>query len=363
MSTEQPFFTEPNNVSALNRLQGLLRGIRELAQPEFSNEVKEQLSEVLRYMIGSPKEFDNYTRHNQAWIGKRFFEQIRNFNPEEPDASEGVIDIFCMSFRFLCELEFMMPGELTFDLSAVKSFVDRNLSKFPARYAQSLAHALYSMPAAILRAILKRPGLNSFLEFDKTEERLNTLKATWDEELNIKQAAVDGLKLSLEKYETAFNFVGLVEAFRMLIRDKLSDKRRAFYALLGIGALTLVPLGAELWFLYSMKESLDNYKQILLFAAPAIAAVEILLIYYFRVVLAHFRSVKAQLLQLELRSALCQFIQSYSTYSAQIKKADASALEKFESLIFSGLLASEDALPSTFDGTEQLAKLIKSMKA
>jgi len=75
----------------------------------------------------------------------------------------------------------------------------------------------------------------------------------------------------------------------------------------------------------------------------------------------HFQSIKTQLLQLELRKSLCQFIESYSTFSTDIKARDPSALEKFENLVFSGLKRRKP--PSTFDGIEQLAKLFKGIKS
>jgi hypothetical protein len=59
---------------------------------------------------------------------------------------------------------------------------------------------------------------------------------------------------------------------------------------------------------------------------------------------------------------LCEFIQSYADYSANIKKQDSSALEKFENLIFSGVVSEPEKLPSTYDGLDQLADFIKSIK-
>jgi hypothetical protein len=171
------------------------------------------------------------------------------------------------------------------------------------------------------------------------------------------------LKEQLDELETGFNFVGLVDGFRKLVTQKKSEKDGAFFTLLLLGTLVLLPVLAEVLFISRNIDDLDKYKQALLFALPPVITLEVLLIYFFRVVLVHFRSIKAQLLQLELRTTLCQFIQSYSTYSTKIKEKDATALEKFESLVFSGLISSDEHLPSTFDGTEQLAKLFKSMKS
>ena len=100
-----------------------------------------------------------------------------------------------------------------------------------------------------------------------------------------------------------------------------------------------------------------------LFILLPLISMEVILIYFFRVILINHKSVKAQLMQLELRQALCQFIQSYAEYSSKIKEQDSAALEKFENLIFSGILANSEKLPSTFDGIEQLGGFIKSMKS
>ncbi|HDR1868661.1 TPA: hypothetical protein SIC62_000746 [Pasteurella multocida] len=68
-------------------------------------------------------------------------------------------------------------------------------------------------------------------------------------------------------------------------------------------------------------------------------------------------------MQLELRKTLCQFIQSYADYAKEIKEKDRSSLEKFENLIFSSILSDSEKVPSTFDGLEQLANLIKNIKS
>lgn len=99
-----------------------------------------------------------------------------------------------------------------------------------------------------------------------------------------------------------------------------------------------------------------------LLTLPTILALEVILIYFFRVVLSQFRSVKAQLLQIDLRVSLCQFIESYADYVGKLRKNDSTALNKFEALIFSGLVTEEAGIPSTFDGAEQIASLIRSVR-
>jgi hypothetical protein len=87
------------------------------------------------------------------------------------------------------------------------------------------------------------------------------------------------------------------------------------------------------------------------------------LIYFFRVVLSDYKFVQSQLLQVELRKTLCTFIQHYCEYSCEIKKKDPDALKKFENIVFSAIVSSDEKLPSAFDGIEQIGNLIKSAKS
>lgn len=88
----------------------------------------------------------------------------------------------------------------------------------------------------------------------------------------------------------------------------------------------------------------------------------LILVYYFRVALQNYQSIKAQILQIEFRMTLCGFIQSYAEYSSNIKDKNPSSLSKFEDVIFSNIMPTENKIPSTFDGIDQVSALITSIK-
>lgn len=96
-----------------------------------------------------------------------------------------------------------------------------------------------------------------------------------------------------------------------------------------------------------------------LFYLLPITVAEIILIFYFRIILGQFNAVNAQLLQLKMRLSICQFIESYVDFKGDSGQQN---LEKFESLIFSNLMPSAEQVPSTFDGLEHLGKAIASLK-
>ncbi|HGO5854369.1 TPA: hypothetical protein ACK3JH_001248 [Mannheimia haemolytica] len=201
---------------------------------------------------------------------------------------------------------------------------------------------------------------------------INNRKQVLDKELDkfetdVKLLAgkVENLAVTLEKQKTAFNFVGLSQGFENLLSQKNKAKWASFTLMIIIFLLlVLVPvsfIGGRFlnWFSeYNITWNEIGWEQML-----PILGLEILFAYFFRVVLSHYNSIQTQIMQLELRQSLCQFIQNYADYAKDIKEKDGSSLEKFESLIFSSILSSADKVPSTFDGLEQMSNLIKSIKS
>ncbi|MNR23088.1 hypothetical protein D3C85_1400860 [compost metagenome] len=132
--------------------------------------------------------------------------------------------------------------------------------------------------------------------------------------------------------------------------------------MIALAIVMVTPPSIQIGFVIAHMDDFELKRVVLLYTLPTIVAIELILIYLFRVVLAQFRSVKAQILQLDLRIALCQFIQSYAEYAVQMKKDDPEVLSKFEAVVFSSLVPDSEGIPSTFDGVEQLSNLIKSFR-
>jgi hypothetical protein len=172
-------------------------------------------------------------------------------------------------------------------------------------------------------------------------------------------AEVNSLNEALEKQKTEFNFVGLNQGFDDIRKKKLSELCPVkWFSRFLIFMVLVLPIGLlvakEVWSVSGLEANLQR--------AIPILGLELLALYFYRVNLQHMRSIKAQMVQLELRQALCQFIESYAKYSKKIKDDNGAALDKFENLIFSGLAVNENAVPTSFDGLEPLANLIKSFK-
>ncbi len=141
---------------------------------------------------------------------------------------------------------------------------------------------------------------------------------------------------------------------------KKSELNWAKFFMFIIGATIPAVMMYSLWHFINKTYAFASLNELIIFA-PA-SAITLVLLYYFRISLATYNSIRAQLMQIELRKSLCQFIQDYSKYSSAISKENAGLLSKFEDVIFSNIMTSEDKIPSTFDGLEQIATLIKAVK-
>lgn len=363
MTTEASnnFFTNQSNQALLRRLAQDLRTVPDQSiEPEG---LSHHLALVLDLMLANPEKFDEFCSVNIEWVGRVFLGEIGSYfeGPQEKRAKIART-IFVSAYRFLCELEFTQPGEASFEVRRVINFVHDNLERFEGTDRQQLVYAAYSMPAQVVKRLIGSPGLTNIREFSQTVERSRELKTEWDKDLKQREELLAGLAGTISKLSSEYNFVGLVHGFQALKADKENERRFSYRSLLAIATCMLVLPAAQFYFVVSNLESIDTHKATLVYALPTILALEVILLYLFRVVLGQFRSVKAQLLQIDLRISLCQFVESYSEYVSKLRKNDSSALTKFESLVFSGLVAGESDIPSTFDGAEQIASLVRSLR-
>ncbi|MQB18416.1 hypothetical protein DXU77_25680 [Pseudomonas lactis] len=315
--------------------------------------------DLIGRMYKNPNDWDEKCKFNIEHIGEHFLRRMQNFDVD----SDDIDHIYISSYRFLCELDFLIGEgrELSMELSSTLERVHEDMNSATGTVRSQLMYASYSMPISIAKELVNDSSIGVIKSFYQTKAEALKLKEQWDDEIEAKKVEVGHLKDKLDEYKVAFNFVGLHQGFSELSSAKKVEGKSLFLSLLGLGGLILAPLLAEMFFVMSigMRELDAGY----LFLFVPLISIEVILIYFFRIVLLNHRSVKAQIMQIELRMTLCQFIQSYADYSAKIKVADSVALEKFESLIFSGILTDPEKLPSTFDGIAQISSFIKNIKS
>jgi len=353
------FFAEENNLKYIGAF------IRKAESSHIEDETKAKRLSIVKELVGyihkSPESWDERCAFNIKHIGDHFLNSLRNFDPS--NLSE-IDQIYCMSYRFLCEFDFLVGAgkEISFELSAIKNRIQQDAAQIDDDARSQIIYASYVMPANIAKEFLNDSNIGVFRDFEVKKSEAEKLKAEWNKELEQKEAETERLKEKLEEYKTAFNFVGLYQGFSDLSTKKQTESRKLFWALIAMGILILIPLTVELYCTTKglLRGILLSYEN-LVTLIPLIS-VEVVLIYFFRIILLNHRTVEAQKIQIELRKTLCQFIQNYAEYAAKIKSKDSASLEKFENLIFSGILSDPEKLPSTFDGLDHIGELVKKIK-
>ncbi|EID4325086.1 hypothetical protein ACWOYR_003349 [Vibrio parahaemolyticus] len=329
------------------------------------NDFEKQRNSLIRLVVNSmenrPEQWDDLCQINITWIGDSF---ISRLSDEEQKLSKDRLDDICsMCFRFLFELYLSMKNDLSMEFEAARRFVFNNVDSFEVNAREQIEYAIREMPISIFKAISNSEAITSIKEFNSVSSKAEQLKNEWEAEILEKETRANTIKESLEKYENGFNFVGLYQGFDDLAKEKKKEKDNVLFWLRILSVLIVLPILAELAFIYLNIKDIASMKEGIIFSIfPTISLVAIS-IYYFRVLLFNYKSVKSQLLQIDLRKTLCKFIQNYSNYSSEIKKQDADSLTKFENIIFSGIVTDDGKLPSTYDGVEQIGKLIKSAKS
>ena len=315
---------------------------------------------------------------NYHYIGK-YFEERLNFLKNNWD-SEILDDIFLISIRFLREAELTMRRQYKKKLwndddiyekiwNWFNSLTNNDISPYDISQLNYIQND-YSL--MLLNDYLGNKSFQAFLNYEenikKIEQHSIVLKETSD---NIQKSAdekledVKRLDDRLKNLKQGFNFVALSDGFSRMLNEKKKSKKwillLLFFIAVIISAIPLFKIIPACETIPICKIFSDGTN--LTWQQIAISAgLELVLIYFFRVVLFHYRTVQTQIMQLDLRLSLCQFIQSYAEYAKEIKTNDKDALDKFENLIFSSILSSDEKIPSTFDGLEQLSSLIKQFK-
>jgi hypothetical protein len=362
-TTTTAFFATEQNRKVVSTFSAVLQQWPQLDPQAFN--ITRPLKGFFQHLVDHPTAFDRHCPFNIEHLGERYIGRLSAFITRvEDDRAELMRNIFVISYRFACELEFSRPGNLSFDFPAFEKFVSNHLEQFDVDVRQQLVYASYTMPASMAKRLIHdcNASLGPFKDFVSAASAATRLKAEWDIEIKKKMGEIETLSDVVARIKTNYNFVGLVNGFENLVTQKKKESCHAFAALCLLGVIMLIPVTAQLCFVLTHIEEIDTHHATLLYSLPTLLTLEVILLYFFRVVLSNYRSLKSQLLQLDLRVSLCQFIESYSEYSTKIKQTDPAALDRFEALVFSGVTSEGGNIPTTFDGIDQITKLMKSVR-
>lgn len=240
-NTTSTFFATEQNRAAIGNFAAVIRTLPllEATTPDVSH----PLQVFFSIFSENLEAFDRHCTVNIEWIGKRYIDQLIYFVDFQGEKkNELLLEIFTNSYRFLCEFEFSQPGDMSFELREIKNFVCDRLEEFEGRHRQQLVYANYVMPANVAKRLIHDSSLADFKEFASSASAAKKLKELWDKEIEEKNSEIEGLKKSIERVKTQYNFVGLVSGFEALVRQKKDESSSAFYALVILGIIMMIPV-------------------------------------------------------------------------------------------------------------------------
>ncbi|MGT9774087.1 hypothetical protein [Klebsiella pneumoniae] len=159
----------------------------------------------------------------------------------------------------------------------------------------------------------------------------------------------------LDEYKNDYNFALLSKAFSNLLKTKKSEyatnhKNITIFSMWLI-ATPLLTLLNHIFNIYPVEFNLNA-----LFYFLPILSLELLFFYFMRLYYIEGKSIKAQILQIEQRLSLCEFIHDY-VEKKNNSGADKESWSLFEKLIFSPIQVTSENIPSLLDGASSIAEL------
>lgn len=350
------FFSTPFTQQLMN---GYMQDLEKKdTHTDFERDRNSLIISIFKFFLKNPDDWDDKAAFNIELIGKAFIIEL-----EDKIMSEHTVNLmFTNCFRFclepaIWENELQVP---TNPIKRVKDFGIYRYHEFDDRSKGQIDYALREMPINIVRDAFNIDELKDYKDFMSAVKASRQFASDWEEYIEDKNTQIDKIKTTLEGYQNAFNFVGLYDGFKSLGDQKIKEVYWSRILLTILAIAIPCPLVAELFYTVSLKPTAGLAEK--LGAFLPLFSLTLIFIYYFRVALNNHTSIKAQVLQIELRKSLCQFIQSYADYSKKIKESNSTSLSKFEEVIFSNIMPNQEKIPSTFDGIEQIASLISAIK-
>lgn len=290
--------------------------------------------------------------------GVDFKSSVSGFTNDESSIDE----LYDHAFRMYTEIYITTRTNLEHNYKQIRDFTRKNIDNFSLFNQRTLESTLYDLPTSLCKDIFDNHDYQALRNFVKTKNEAESLKSKWDNEISIKMRDVEKIQKDLNKQKHTYNFISLHRGFRKIGYIKAKELCLARIAMVLLGLIIPALILGEAWIIFSggikftSNDAADWIKLL-----PGVSLL-LISIYYFRISLANVSSIKAQVIQINLRMSLCQFIENYIKFSSAINKENENLLAKFEEVIFSNIMPNAEKIPSTFDGIEQLAKLLASLK-
>lgn len=352
MEEQTSFFHTPLISTSLRQIEDLLTSG---SQPRIANPLYSLLTIVIRE-LQTVKESDKEAFPHAI---SHFRHELENTLPtisEKSLSDQTAIRLLAIFFYFALEREF----QLNVRSNAVTE-INRNLDKLHDGERDTLIRINQTVGADILKYYLNHSDFRTIREILELNTTAKKERDAWDENFKKQMEAINENKQYLENMRTNSGFVALKFGFQRLLDSKTEEATRSSHYLVLFGAALLIVPFVEILYFMSKGFSINTEPTTLVgILLPAIT-IQLLLVYFFRINLITYKSLRAQQLQIDLRVSICQFFESYAEFVSKNEKLQRS-VSKFENMMFSSIVASETAIPSVFDGTEQIIKIFDALK-
>lgn len=318
-----------------------------------------RLGLMLGVIATTSAEFDKRCPFTIEDLGEVMRNRVKGVSGAISDSDINALSSYV--YRLFIELDLSRKPNVSREMKNFMEALESN-ADLEAEPRANIDYAKNKLPFEILKNIVNADEFVSLREVSKISDATSAKIDVWERRIEeLDKRAID-LSNVLANHVSEINFVALSAGFKQLASKISAELKMARYVMWVMGAILLLPAAIDLWAIMS---GIIDFGQKQIYTGIGVIfsslAVTLLLLYFFRIALRKVDSSRAQLIQVELRLTLCQFIQDYAVYSAEIKSKNPDALAKFEALIFSGIVGTEDKLPSTFDGLEQMGLFAKNI--
>ena len=354
------------NTHTDERLKGLIKTFLEILE---NDDYIEKLKRIDSFYL----KFNNWQNPNDALNSNLLSNanvvlfNVYNKEVDNRFSIQDVIDsLFLVLYADFYEAEFLMTeaeNQTNSFLSKYLSEMDYNADLLSIDASKRLRHLWAFIPKSVFENYFKNYVNEDTLKaVRELKENENFIKAQISANNSLK-SDIETIRSELAEQKSEFNFIGLSNGFKSLKEQKIKElngERRVYWILmLSIIGLIIYKL---YWTVNYLNEPNPNL-QLLIVVSISFVLMLLVVIYFFRISLVNIKSIRSQILQIDLRLTLCQFIHNYQNDTSGFRNAEIKdSLDKFEAVIFSPIVATDDKIPTTFEGIEQLSGLIGLVK-
>jgi len=335
-----------------NTLELFLKKIKTQKILDLKLENRKLIQSVIEEMINRDSILDesfSLCTFNIRHIGMHF---INTISHDEIEKKWSKIVVQCL--RFCKELEVNTAAHI--------ESVHNLLVKYSKENYEDEDKQIYYVFNIMPFKVVEEKNLEKYKEFKSN--LTSEVDELIEKSLPNKKKEIQDLKSDSDKYvklldgfKQKFSFLALNQAFNGLEEKKQKQLGFLILSLIGLGSLIVI---LPMAFYIINKGVTQDIINSLVSAIPLVF-VESLFIYYFRICLNKYNSISDQIVQLETKQAIMQFIESYVDYKKD-KDLKPEEMNKFEEIVFAQISPNLKDIPSSPDIISIINGITKSAK-